>query len=177
MTARRCFTVTNASSLAAAAAPATATPIITFLASSMCRSTHGMFADNDGGSIRHVAPLHTVTEVLLSRDSFCSVARKIESLSLLRASLMQVRTEGTSARRFDSHFHVLQLAPSPPLTTKEKSASTTQRPSDQLPFVDVLWQEEDGRAEQGSGRIYCATVERLVHRPVDTISHVCDFFR
>ena len=119
-----------------------------------------------------VPPLHTATLLLLSRDSFCSVARKIESLSLLRASLMQVRAEGAAARRFDSYFYVLQLAPPPPLTTREKSTSTAQRPSDQLPIVDVLWQEEDGRAEQGTGRIYCATVERLVHRPL-TLFHMC----
>ena len=146
-------------------------------ASLRCTLSHchtGTLSHCHTGTLSH---WHTVTLVLLSRDSFCSVARKIESLSLLRASLMQVRAEGTAARRFDSHFHVLQLAPPPPLATREKSASTAQRPLDQLPSVDVLWQEEDGRAEQGSGRIYCATVERLVHRPADTISHVCDFFR
>jgi hypothetical protein len=51
------------SGLIAASAPPAAvagnpTPIISFLASSMCRSTHGMFAEGDGGSIRRVAQLH-----------------------------------------------------------------------------------------------------------------------
>jgi hypothetical protein len=48
----------TAASASPAAVAGNPNPIISFLASSMCRSTHGMFAEGDGGSIRHVAQLH-----------------------------------------------------------------------------------------------------------------------
>jgi len=73
------------------ASPITSTPILTFFASSMSRSPHGMFADGAGGS-RCAALCSSVCVCFrfVRRDACDSVARKAESLALLRASMMQV---------------------------------------------------------------------------------------
>jgi hypothetical protein len=73
------------------ASPITSTPILTFFASSMSRSLHGMFADGAGGS-RCAALCSSVCVCFrfVRRDACDSVARKAESLALLHASMMQV---------------------------------------------------------------------------------------
>jgi hypothetical protein len=146
--------------LAPAAAFCSSTPIISFLASSICRSSHGMFADSDGGSIRRVAALHC--SALASPHTPCSVARKVEGLMLLRASLMQACALAMISPAFN--FHALQLAPPSPFIPREKSISSANALSEPPP-VDVLWQQEDGIVQQGA--IYCATVERLVPAALD----------
>ena len=83
---------------------------------------------------------------------------------LLRASLMQACAPTMFAPTVN--FHALQLVPpaSPPIAG-EKSISSAHALSEPL-SVDVLWQQEDGSAQQGA--IYCATVERLVPSALQT---------
>ena len=106
-------------------------------------------------------------------DSPCSVARKAESLALLRASMMQVLEIAChmSHPAIMCNTHALQLArPETPLISKERSVSNAAGTLDNVPAVDVLWTEDDSGAQQSS--IYCATTQRLV-RPQQLFTPQC----
>ena len=106
-------------------------------------------------------------------DCFCSVARKIESLALLRASMMQVLEIACHMGHpaIMCNTHTLQLArPETPLISKERSVSNAAGSLDNVPAVDVLWTEDDSGAQQSS--IYCATTQRLV-RPQQSFTPQC----